>query len=587
MDIYRTLESLSVLDPTCGSGAFLFAALNILEPLYEAALERMEAFIVDGAAGTERAEFAAITARIEAHPNRAFFVLKTIVVNNLYGVDIMEEAVEICKLRLFLRLVSQVERADDLEPLPDMDFNVRAGNALIGFGDREQFREALSSELDLTQAGERLDQRITDVDAAFASFRHLQLGTAAAGDHTIAQAKGTLRQRLTTLRSELNSYIAAQRGRDPDADSHHAWLESHMPFHWFVEFHEIMSGGGFDVIVGNPPFVEYPKVRAQYTVTGFETLSCNNLYAFVLERSLQLAGGLGRLGMISPLSLTCTTRMAPLRILLNGVDALVPAFDIRPSPLFDGVTQRLCFLFAAKAPSGRKWSAGYRRWFATERPTLLSTVHYTATDRDLRGGEPLPKFAADLEKSIRAKLGRGSLGLLTDRAAEPIYVHRIVRYFIKSLDFVPLFIDANGQLGRSDDYKEYRFKPSVKPFVVALLNSSLFYWYWRVHGDGFHCGKADIFLFPHERIQGAPMTQFEQVSARLMDAMRTNSTEKTISTKRGLIRYQEFRGKPLKPLLDEIDLALAAHFGLTAEEHDYVINYDVKYRIGADDESEG
>jgi hypothetical protein len=400
-------------------------------------------------------------------------------------------------------------------------------------------------------------------------------------------SKGTLRQRLTTLRSELNSYLATQRGRDPAAGTYQSWLDSHLPFHWFVEFHEIMTSGGFDVIVGNPPFVEYSKVRNQYTVTGFETLACNNLYAFVLERSLRLAGAAGRVGMISPLSLACTTRMAPLRQLLAGVEALVPAFDIRPSSLFDGVTQRLCFVFAAKTASAEKWSAGYRRWFSTERPMLLSTVHYAQIDTDLRTGEPLPKYGLEIEKSIRAKLGRGSLDLLTDRAAEPIYVHRIVRYFIKSLDFVPLFIDADGKPGRSDDYKEFRFKPAVKPFVVCLLNSSLFYWYWRVYADGFHCGKADVFLFPHEHVEAAPMAEFQLLALRLMDAMRANSAEKTISTKRGLIRYQEFRGKPLKPLLDEIDLALAGHFGLTAEERDFVVNYDVKYRIGADDESEG
>ena len=47
------------------------------------------------------------------HPNRRYFILKSIIVNNLYGVDIMEEAVEICKLRLFLKLVAQVERVED------------------------------------------------------------------------------------------------------------------------------------------------------------------------------------------------------------------------------------------------------------------------------------------------------------------------------------------------------------------------------------------------------------------------------------------------------------------------------------------
>ena len=71
--------------------------------------------------------------KMKSHPNREYFILKSIMVNNLYGVDIMDEAVEICKLRLFLKLVAQVEEGAQIEPLPDIDFNIKAGNTLVGF----------------------------------------------------------------------------------------------------------------------------------------------------------------------------------------------------------------------------------------------------------------------------------------------------------------------------------------------------------------------------------------------------------------------------------------------------------------------
>jgi hypothetical protein len=134
---YQAISSITVLDPTCGSGAFLFAALNILEPLYEACLDRMQAFVEDLERSGERhspkkfEDFHKVLAEIDRHPNRAYFILKSIIVNNLYGVDIMEEAVEICKLRLFLKLVAQVDNVKHLEPLPDIDFNIRAGNTLV------------------------------------------------------------------------------------------------------------------------------------------------------------------------------------------------------------------------------------------------------------------------------------------------------------------------------------------------------------------------------------------------------------------------------------------------------------------------
>src|SRR5690606_13935430 len=82
---YRTLTDLTVVDPTCGSGAFLFAALEILKELYEAMLERAEE--LSPPSGT-----VPLLEEVKSHPNRAYFILKTAVLNNLYGVDIMHEA---------------------------------------------------------------------------------------------------------------------------------------------------------------------------------------------------------------------------------------------------------------------------------------------------------------------------------------------------------------------------------------------------------------------------------------------------------------------------------------------------------------
>jgi hypothetical protein len=57
---------------------------------------------------------------------------KRIISDNLYGVDIMEEATEIAKLRLFLALVAAAQSVTELEPLPNIDFNIMSGNSLIG-----------------------------------------------------------------------------------------------------------------------------------------------------------------------------------------------------------------------------------------------------------------------------------------------------------------------------------------------------------------------------------------------------------------------------------------------------------------------
>jgi len=213
--IYRAIEKVSVLDPTCGSGAFLFAALNILEPLYEACLERMQGFVEDAdrsPRGAQRyLDFRATLQTMQQHPNRTYFILKAIILNNLYGVDIMEEAVEICKLRLFLKLAAQVDDADKIEPLPDIDFNIRAGNTLVGntlvgFATADDVRRAVGSRLDFDGAMARIEARLAEAHHQFLDFRKLQTDLSL-GAGLLTGAKEDLRRRLDAPGGELDRYL--------------------------------------------------------------------------------------------------------------------------------------------------------------------------------------------------------------------------------------------------------------------------------------------------------------------------------------------------------------------------------------------
>ena len=166
-----------MLDPTCGSGAFLFAALNILEPLYDSCIDRMENFVrEDDAKGGKRfSQFRKVLDEIDRHPNRQYYIYKSIILNNLYGVDIMKEGVEIAKLRLFLKLVAEVDDIDYVEPLPDLDFNIRAGNTLVGFATYKELQDAVTTELDFEGSAEKFREEAEKVGMAFTRFKDVQL----------------------------------------------------------------------------------------------------------------------------------------------------------------------------------------------------------------------------------------------------------------------------------------------------------------------------------------------------------------------------------------------------------------------------
>jgi hypothetical protein len=125
--------------------------------------------------------------------------------------------------------------------------------------------------------------------------------------------------------------------------------------------------------------------------------------------------------------------------------------------------------------------------------------------------------------------------------------------------------------------------------VSAILNSSLFFTYFVAFGDCFHLSDTLVSNFPvaPHLLEDPTLVGLNR---RLMNSLRENAERKRIATKDGdIIEYDEFYGWKSKPIIDEIDGVLAGYYGFTAEELDFVINYDIKYRMGeelATDENE-
>lgn len=207
---------------------------------------------------------------LEQHTNLKYYIFKNIILNNLYGVDIMKEAVEIAKLRLFLKLVATVDvnaRKPNygLEPLPDIDFNIRAGNTLVGFATEKELLETIQ-KVDGLFADDKLQEFKEEFELVSKAYKHFQDAQLInnQGSDNFKKAKAELNKRLKQLNHKLNIYLASNYGiTEPEnrqKQQYKNWLETHQPFHWFAEFYDIINGnGGFDVIIGNPPYVIYKR----------------------------------------------------------------------------------------------------------------------------------------------------------------------------------------------------------------------------------------------------------------------------------------------------------------------------------------
>ena len=113
------------------------------------------------------------------------------------------------------------------------------------------------------------------------------------------------------------------------------------------------------------------------------------------------------------------------------------------------------------------------------------------------------------------------------------------------------------------------------------MNSTLFYWFYVNYSDGHNFTKFVIgsipFKFPEENI----LNRIKLLTNILMSDLKSNSNRKTAYYKAtGQVEYDEYFPKKSKSIIDEIDTVLAEHYGFTDEELDFIINYDIKYRMG-------
>ena len=608
---------MSVLDPTCGSGAFLFAALNILEPLYEACLNRMQVFLDELESSDQKyrsdkfGDFRKIVKRIKNHPNRRYFILKSIILSNLYGVDIMEEATEICKLRLFLKLVAQIDKVEDIEPLPDIDFNIRAGNTLVGFANKDEVREAITtSKAGLRKQttlmfGEKVDamgqieEKAEFADRAFKNFRQMQTEHGM-DTKDFSDAKQELGGRLKLLSDELDRYLASEYGIDrnniPSEKKYNKefakWQESHQPFHWFSEFYGIVNEGGFDVIIGNPPYVEYSKIKKEYALQGYKTKRCGNLYAFTVERCFHILHNAGYFSMIVQLPIVCTDRMIPLQKLCLDRSSFLwfANFDDRPARLFGGLEHIRASIFLSKKGKDKNqdnhiFSTTYNRWYSEIRSSLFDLLSFAIISELLTEGA-IPKIGHPVAISIMKRIRpfKPLRNYLSMNSPLEVYFHNAPQYWVRAMDFAPYFWNERNGEQISTQTKSLHLSSKLDALVtVAILNSSMFYWWFIVLSDCRHLNMREIENFPIgiSEMKELIKHRLSELTEKLMSDLKQHAQRKECFYKTtGKVVYDEFNLKYSKPIIDEINCVLAQHYGFTDEELDFIINYDIKYRMG-------
>lgn len=379
----RALRGITILDPAVGSGAFLLGALDLL-------------------------------ASLTAGDRPAWQERRRVLGRSLFGVDLNPAAVRLAELRLWLAVITDdpADAPEQVRPLPNLDCLIRQGDSLIdplggsvavpsgparptaealarlrrelvnavGDDKRASARElrqvetrAFAAALDAAEAG--IDARIRSCLAA--AREHTLFGDRRGLDAELRRELGALRREQHGLRSARRRFVRS--GELP-------W------FHYQSHFADVFARGGFDLVVGNPPWVRAerlaPEYRAQLAAryrwwrSGVSRGFANrpDLALAFLERSWELLRPGGTLALLVPAKLASAAYGVHARHALAGRATLRAIADLtgRPDAAFDATVYPLA-LVATKHPPAR----GHR-----VRTALAVREAATVPQAALAGGGP-------------------------------------------------------------------------------------------------------------------------------------------------------------------------------------------------------
>lgn len=577
--MWQTLTSLRIIDPTCGSGAFLFAALKVLLPLYTAVLEAAQS--VDSSALPPLQD---LLADVDSHPNTEYFLLKHASLNNLYGVDIMKEAVEVAKLRLFLKLVSAIDEKNKLEPLPDLDFNIKPGNILVGALSADEIEASTSDDLIGGLTASTVADSARRIADAFALYRDAQ--EAEGPNQDLRQMRAELHALLDQEREAVDRQYYAARERSEPFEK---WVSSHHPFHWFIEFPEVFDGGGFDAVCGNPPYVPLADVT-DYSFSGFRTDRLPDIYAPCTERAAQIVNQRGRLSLIVPISCSFGDDFSVLRKVLKErfASLWVSNFSRNPAALFDaGLGVRSTIIVGSVAGEGRSIAVTKtHRWYEAFRPALFETLRYTALPSVVEARHGWVRLPSEGLGLLLEKLISGRSGALAAqergraRNASVGFKGATLYWLSVFLEDPPAYTRDGQPVAQSNIKRIWVQDERAALLTLAVLASKLAFVWWWATGDDFNVTSGVLKNTPVDPGRLSIETQNELVSAAgdlVADFPNHLAFTPYAGKFMGNVVLPEMRG-----ITDRVDRALAAEFDYVDELPDLELAYACAYKPTGD-----
>lgn len=329
MSIDQKLIDVKICDPAIGSGAF---PMGLLRELY-ACRKSIEIFEEDNAADIKR----------------------HIIQNNIYGVDIEKGAVDIARLRFWLALI--IDEKEPM-PLPNLDFKIMQGNSLLESYkgvDLDVTSKKLKTGKDTKKTRGVLSLGFEETDVQ-KIIQDLVKSYFSITDHTLRA------QRRQQIDKYVKDYIkvCAEGNHEVQDAVDELEIPNDQFFLWHTYFADVFEQGGFDIVIGNPPYgVSIKDDYRKAVVTSWGNVPDYEIYYYFIVLAAPLLKEKGIMSYIIPNTFLFNTFAKHFREMLVEKWNVLEILDCTKFPIFESAVVRNAINLFQKDSEGSK-KVGYR-----------------------------------------------------------------------------------------------------------------------------------------------------------------------------------------------------------------------------------
>ncbi len=220
-------------------------------------------------------------------------------------------------------------------------------------------------------------------------------------------------------------------------------------------------------------------------------------------------------------------------------------------------------------------------WYESERDRLFHGLFYTRASIWTYTGMPIKSGSLEAEAVFAQLTKQGGTLPTHDRADRfAAWFHDGPTYWVRALPFEP---NIGMRSDRSNHYHRMPAKSHNDALILAaILSSSTFYLFFKMVSNCRDLGQKEWTTFPFGKPTQNTLEALVNLGQFLEKRLQTTAVKCTRQYPSGTIEYEEYYPAKSKHIIDEIDRVLAQHYGFTDEELDFIINYDIKYRMGRD-----